>query len=85
MKVWSGWLRWKITVVSSGVSMAPSARAWFSASPLLIEPSSTEEPLGSLISRLRLIENTTSEDVSSCPLEKVRPSLSVQVIVCGSS
>ncbi len=85
MNVWSGWFRWKITVVSSGVSMAPSARPGLSVSPLPIEPSSTEEPLGSAISMLRWNENSTSEDVSSSPLENVAPSGSVQVIVCGSS
>ena len=86
MKVWSGWFRWKTTVRSSGVSMAPSARApGLSVSPLLIEPSSTEEPLGSAISMLRWNENSTSEEVSSSPLENVAPSVSVQVIVVGSS
>ena len=85
MNVWSGWFRWNTTVVSSGVSMAPSARAGLSVSPLLIEPSRTEEPLGSAISMLRWNENSTSEEVSSSPLENVAPSGSVQVMVCGSS
>ena len=57
----------------------------FSVSPLLIEPSSTAEPLGSAISMLRWNENSTSEEVSSSPLENVAPSGSLQVIVCGSS
>ena len=57
-----------------------------SVSSLLIEPSSTEEPLGSAISMLRWKENSTSEEVSSSPLENVMPSsVSVQVMVCGSS
>ena len=41
--------------------------------------------MGSAISMLRLSENSTSDDVSSLPLENFRPSRSVQVIVCGSS
>lgn len=79
----SGWLRLKTTVWSSGVSTAPSARA--SRSGSLIAPSSTAEPLGSAICRLRSSEKRTSEEVSSLPLEKVRPSRRVQVMVCGSS
>src|SRR4051794_18305560 len=85
MNVWSGWLRWNTTVVSSGVSMAPSARAGLSSSPLLIDPSSTEEPFGSAISMLRWKENSTSEEVSSSPLENVAPCGSLQVMVFGSS
>ena len=85
MNVWSGWFRWNTTVVSSGVSMAPSARPGLSASPLLIEPSSTEAPLGSAISMLRWNENSTSDDVRSSPLENFAPSVSLQVMVCGSS
>ena len=74
MNVWSGWLRWKTTVVSSGVSIAPSARAGLSVSPLLIEPSSTDEPLGSAISMLRWNENSTSEEVSVVAVgERRRP------------
>src|SRR3712207_7191408 len=52
-------LRWKTTVRSSGVSIAPSASVGFSSSPLLMLPSSTDEPLGSAISMLRLSEKST--------------------------
>ena len=56
--------------LDGAVGQAPGS----SASPLLIEPSSTEEPLGSAISMLRWNENSTSEEVSSSPLENVAPS-----------
>ncbi len=85
VKVRSGLLRLKTTVVSSGVSMAPSAIVGFFASGSMIEPSSDEAPLGSAIAMLRSKENFTSEDVSALPLENVLSARRMQVTVCGSS
>ena len=60
------------TVWSSGVSIDS------------IVPSSEDGPLGSWISSWRSKLNFTSEDVSSLPLAKVRPSLSFTSYVLGS-
>ena len=71
--VWSGVLRWKTTVASSGVSTEST------------EPSSEDTALtGSAIAMLRSMLNFTSDEVRGSPLEKVRPEFSVHVNVFGS-
>src|SRR5262245_29577337 len=81
----SGLFRWKITVWSSGVSIAfgsterlPSGLAFATLA------SRIDAPSGSAIAMFRSTLNFTSDDVSGLPLEKVSPSRSVHWNVDGS-
>lgn len=83
-KVVSGLFRWKVTVASSGVSMAPAFMPGLFSSPLPMEASRTDAPFGSAILRLRSKLNFTSEEVREWPLENFSPGRSLQVRVFES-
>ena len=83
MNVVSGAFRWKITVESLGVSIAPWARSGFLVSPLLRSASNDDAAFGSLITIERWKEYFTSEATIGSPLEYLMPVFSTHLTVCG--